>query len=67
MKDIIVVMIILAVVGAAITYIVKAKKKGVKCIGCPASGCCSASKMAAEKYSSSERTECGCGCHSENK
>lgn len=33
--------VILAVVGGAIIYIYRAKKKGKKCIGCPDSGCCS--------------------------
>lgn len=34
-------LIVLVCVGAAIAYIVKSKKKGVKCIGCPAAGQCS--------------------------
>lgn len=38
MADIIVGVILVAVIGAAVVYIRKAKKKGVKCIGCP-SGC----------------------------
>ena len=41
MADIIVIGIVLFVVGAAVRYIVKQKKKGVKCIGCPAAGSCS--------------------------
>ncbi len=32
---------ILLIIGAAILYIVKAKKKGRKCIGCPDSSSCS--------------------------
>lgn len=35
MKDFIVLLIIVVLVGVAIGYIVKQKKKGVKCIGCP--------------------------------
>jgi hypothetical protein len=38
MSDIIVILVILAIVGAAIAKIVSEKKKGVKCIGCPHSG-----------------------------
>jgi hypothetical protein len=38
MKDIIVVLVILAIAGAAIAKIIIEKKKGVKCIGCPYSG-----------------------------
>lgn len=41
MVDIIVVGIILLVIAAAVIYIVREKRKGVKCIGCPAAGCCS--------------------------
>ena len=41
MADLIVVGIVLVIVGLAIAYIVKEKKKGVKCIGCPAPGQCS--------------------------
>lgn len=41
MANAIVVLIVVLILGAAITYIVKAKKAGVKCIGCPAGGTCS--------------------------
>ena len=40
MADIIVVMIILFIVGAAVVYIVKEKKRGTKCIGCPVANTC---------------------------
>lgn len=43
MADVIVVLILAVLLGSAITYIVKAKKKGVKCIGCPAGGSCPSS------------------------
>ena len=39
--DIIVALILAAVIGGAIFYIVKAKKSGQKCIGCPYSKECS--------------------------
>lgn len=41
MADLIIGGILLIIVGAAIIYIVKAKKSGIKCIGCPAAGQCS--------------------------
>lgn len=42
MKETIIAAIVLALIlGAAILYIYKAKKRGVKCIGCPDSGKCS--------------------------
>ena len=39
MADFIIAGIVVLLIGAAIAYIVKAKKSGVKCIGCPNSGC----------------------------
>ncbi len=36
--------LIAVMLTAAVIYIVKTKKKGNKCIGCPAAGCCSAMK-----------------------
>ena len=41
MMDLIVGGILLLILAAAIAYIVKAKKAGVKCVGCPDSGSCS--------------------------
>lgn len=53
MKDLVAVVIIAIVLGLAVLYIVRAKKKGVKCIGCPSGGnCCS---------SNEENCSC-CGC-----
>lgn len=40
MVDLIIVAVVLAIVGAAGIYIWREKKKGVKCIGCPAAGHC---------------------------
>ena len=40
MATFIVGMIILIIVGAAVVYIIKEKKKGVKCIGCPNGASC---------------------------
>lgn len=51
-QDIIAVAVIVCIVGAAAFYIIKAKKSGKKCIGCPDSGSC--------------KGECGCcgeACH----
>ena len=38
MTDIIVIAIVAVIVGLALRYIIKAKKRGVKCIGCPSAG-----------------------------
>ena len=62
MTDLIVVAIILLIVGIAVTYIVKEKKKGVKCIGCPAAGACAHKCSSAGEHACSG--SCGhCGGH----
>ncbi|MCI6811096.1 MAG: FeoB-associated Cys-rich membrane protein [Lachnospiraceae bacterium] len=45
--------IVLILIGAATAYIVKSRKSGVKCIGCP-SGCGCSTHNGAD----------GCDCHS---
>lgn len=40
MADFIVIAVLLIIVGAAVFYIRKEKKRGVKCIGCPAAAEC---------------------------
>lgn len=34
-------LVVVAILAAAVTYIVKQRKKGIKCIGCPDAGGCS--------------------------
>ena len=41
MSDIIAIIVVVAIVGAAIGYIIKQKRSGVKCIGCPDAKTCS--------------------------
>ena len=45
MDNFIIVAVIAVIVGAALAYVIKAKKSGAKCIGCPDSKTC-ASKNA---------------------
>ena len=45
MIDIIVTAVIILIIGGATAYIIKAKKSGKKCIGCP-DGCCSCKNSA---------------------
>ena len=40
MTDVIAATVLLVILALAAGYVIKAKKKGVKCIGCP-DGCCS--------------------------
>lgn len=55
MIDVILVLIILAIVGAACGYLIKAKKRGIRCVGCPDSGTCAGS------CGSSGEDSCKCG------
>ena len=43
MKDLILAVILAVIIGLAIAYIVKQKRKGIKCIGCPDADKCSKS------------------------
>lgn len=40
MGNLIIIVILVVLVGLAIFYIWKEKKKGARCIGCPSAGCC---------------------------
>ena len=62
MTDIIVLGIVAIIVGAAMAYIIKAKKAGAKCIGCPAAGTCSGK---VDNNKNAATAGCGCGCGSE--
>lgn len=55
--DFIVIGVIIVIVGGAIAYIVKKKKSGAKCIGCPYSGECG--------RASNKDNKCTCGCSGE--
>lgn len=57
MANLIVAVIVLLVIVAAIAYIVKEKKKGVRCIGCPAAGTCAS-------HNCEEDT---CSCHTDTE
>ena len=41
MENIVVIAVIVLIVGFATAYVIKEKKKGVKCIGCPNAKTCS--------------------------
>ncbi len=41
MINLVAIAVLAAIIGGAAYYIVKSKKKGVKCIGCPHAGRCS--------------------------
>lgn len=56
MTNFIVAAILVVIVGAAVCYVVKAKRRGAKCIGCPADCHC------ATKDTAEPKEDCGCGC-----
>lgn len=55
MENIIIILILLLIVGFAARYVIKAKKSGRKCIGCP-DGCC-------QKKGDGSACTCCCGHH----
>ena len=56
MTDFVVAVVLLAIVGAAVAYIVRQKRAGVKCIGCAVGQECADRAKAAQGASG----ECGC-------
>ncbi len=56
MGNAIVFVILAIIIGAAVAYIIKAKKRGVRCIGCSAGGSCACGSV------SENAASCGCGC-----
>ena len=44
MADFILIVVLVLIIGVAIAYIRKQKKRGVKCIGCPNGGTCGGSR-----------------------
>lgn len=57
LSDLVAGVIVAIILTAAITYIVRAKRRGVKCIGCPVAGSCS----------STQQASCECGCSAADK
>lgn len=61
MGNLIAITVIVLILGSAIGYIVKAKKSGVHCIGCPAGGSCSGHCSTNEDtVKKADTIECGC-------
>ena len=60
MENVILIFVLAAILGGAIVYIVRTKRRGVKCIGCPAGGTCGQSKGG-----SCGGCNGGCGCGKE--
>ncbi|MBQ9773676.1 MAG: FeoB-associated Cys-rich membrane protein [Clostridia bacterium] len=58
--DFVIIGVIVLIVGGAAAYVIKAKKSGKKCIGCPDGGACS-------KKCDGSTCSCGCGGSDEQK
>lgn len=41
MANVIIIAAVVVIIGAAVGYIIKEKKRGTVCIGCPSAGTCS--------------------------
>lgn len=73
MENAILIVVLVAILGGAVAYIVKAKRNGVKCIGCSAGGNCGGKKGASLQGGCGNCSGCsgcsngGCGCHEETK
>ena len=59
--DIIAIVVIALIIGGAVAYIIKAKKSGKKCIGCPDSGSCG------KNGTGCNGCNCCSACHTEEK
>ena len=55
--DILVSLLLIAIIGSALLYVINKKKKGVQCIGCPDSGTCTTHK---KKSGETAPTSCAC-------
>lgn len=70
MIDFVVGGIVVAAVGLALAYIIKSRKNGVKCIGCPEGrNCCSCGHTGeSASVCGSDNGSCtDCGCHTNEK
>ncbi len=62
--DFIAIGVILLIVGGAVFYIIKARKNGTKCIGCPDAGTCGSAQNSG---CSGNCGNCGGGCNCSDK
>lgn len=62
MEDLIPILIIVLIIGAATFYLIRAKRRGQKCVGCPYAKTCS-SKNNSPSSCCSKSGNTNCGCH----
>ena len=61
MTDILVIALVAVIVGLAVWYVIRARKKGVKCVGCPEGLQCGSKGCG----NCSGCGSIGCSCHEE--
>ena len=69
MENVILIVVLVAILGGAVAYIVRAKKRGVKCIGCSACGICGEKKGKGGTCGGCHGGDgqSSCSCHEETK
>ncbi len=58
MENIIIIAIILLIIGGAAAYLIRAKKRGVKCVGCPHGSECA--KKSSQQKCNGSCESCNC-------
>ena len=61
-EEIIAIVSIALIILIAAIYIIKAKKSGAKCIGCPHAKTCQSAKACQSSKTKGGEKVCGCGC-----
>lgn len=68
MIDFVVGAILVVIVGSALAYIIKSRKNGIKCVGCPDAKSCHSCSHAGGTASGGCSGSCaGCGGHTDKK
>lgn len=57
LADVLVILVLVLILGSALWYIHKEKKRGVRCIGCPAAGTCAKRQNGSACGSSEQKGE----------
>ncbi len=66
--DFVIIGVVLVIVALAAWYVIRAKKRGAKCIGCPSGDCCCSKSCKGNEKGTEETCSCGCcgGVSAEN-
>lgn len=64
MKDVLLIFLLLCIAAAIVFYLIREKKRGVQCVGCPYARECAKTHAAKRKH---EASSAPCSCHQTNK